>query len=74
MSAYFCTDEASGGHGVTIKAESVDAALAEYIADALRSPSSYNQGEDGIDSRINACAYATDDDSVRAFGVIDFNG
>ena len=72
---YLCTDEASGGLTVTYEARSAEAALAEYIADALSSPSSYNQGEDGVSAQIPAYARFDDPetgDIDEASGVIDF--
>ena len=70
---FFCTDNASGGDGVTLEAASAQAALNEYIGNALRDPWSYNQGEDGVSQQIGALAIGEDDDTDRAEGVIDFS-
>ena len=71
---YCCTDEASEGTSIDIEATSATAALAEYINDALASPDSYNQGEDGVDTTITAYARRESDDGDidEATGVIDF--
>ena len=72
---YLCTDEASGGVSVPYEATSAEAALVEYIADALTDPSSYNQGEDGVSAQIPAYARFDDPetgDIDEASGVIDF--
>jgi len=62
MTTYYCTDDASVGVEVKIEAAAPQAALAEYIADALRAPDAYNQGEDGVGHRIRA--YALGDDGT----------
>ena len=72
---YQLTDDASGSVYIEMEAESAEAALAEYITDALRSPHSYNQGEDGVATRIHAYASYDDPDTGdmdEADGWIDF--
>ena len=72
MTKYHCTDEASGGAFDEIEAATAEEALAEYIADALKSPDSYNQGEEGVSHRIRVIVYSDDDDQDRATGWIEF--
>ena len=57
------TDDASGGHFT--EAESLD----EYVAEALDSPSSYNQGEEGVSTLVRVMY--REDGEIRA-GWIDF--
>ena len=59
---YYCTDDASEGFRIPVDAETPEAALDQYIRDALNSPSSYNQGEDGIGTSYTAHVFLIDED------------
>ena len=75
MKTYSCTDDASGGVTIEMTGESAEAVLAEYITDALTNPGAYNQGEEGVASRIRAIVTHDDEESgeiEEAQGWIEF--
>ncbi len=73
MKTYQVTDDASEGTCVNVHAETAQEALYSYIRSALADPSSYNQHEDGADSKFTVYVYSEGHFDILAKGLIDFD-